>query len=93
MAHWDNSVNNLLNPDPSKSVPFGLQSWEEMLVGGVDYIFERPEEAAQHAKTHADKFFDIFDANSDDYLTPNEIPALRPTVPSGRHQDRENIAD
>ena len=40
------------------------------MVGGVDFIFERPEEAAQHAKTHADKFFDLFDANGDDYSLP-----------------------
>ncbi len=32
-AHFDNSEGNPLNPDPSAAVRFGLQSWEEMLVG------------------------------------------------------------
>jgi peroxiredoxin len=32
-AHYDNSAANPLNPDPSQAVRFGLQSWEEMLVG------------------------------------------------------------
>ncbi|HEX3726372.1 MAG TPA: thiol-disulfide isomerase, partial [Pirellulales bacterium] len=32
-AHYDNSAANPYNPDPTKSVRFGLQSWEEMLVG------------------------------------------------------------
>ena len=32
-AHFDNSEENLFNPDPSRTVRFGLQSWEEMLVG------------------------------------------------------------
>lgn len=32
-AHFDNSAANLLNPDPTQTVRFGLQSWEEMLVG------------------------------------------------------------
>jgi peroxiredoxin len=32
-AHYDNSDGNPLNPDPSATVRFGLQSWEEMLVG------------------------------------------------------------
>jgi hypothetical protein len=32
-AHYDNSESNPLNPDPSAKVRFGLQSWEEMLVG------------------------------------------------------------
>ena len=32
-AHYDNSDGNPLNPDPTKNVRFGLQTWEEMLVG------------------------------------------------------------
>lgn len=32
-AHFDNSEENLINPDPSQAVGFGLQSWEEMLIG------------------------------------------------------------
>jgi peroxiredoxin len=32
-AHFDNSADNPLNPDPTQTVRFGLQTWEEMLVG------------------------------------------------------------
>jgi hypothetical protein len=32
-AHFDNSANNPLNPDPTKSVRFGPQSWDEMMIG------------------------------------------------------------
>jgi hypothetical protein len=82
VAHWDNSVNNPLNPDPSKSVRFGLQSWEEMMVGFVAYVWERPETAAELAKnppSAAEIFFDRLDVNGDDFITPNEIPArLKP---------------
>ncbi len=35
-AWWDNSANNPSNPDPSKEVKWGDQSWEEMLVGFFD---------------------------------------------------------
>ena len=35
-AHFDNSVNNPFNPDPSKEVHWGDQSWEEMMIGTVD---------------------------------------------------------
>ena len=35
-AWWDNSPNNPSNPDPSKEVTWGDQSWEEMLVGFYD---------------------------------------------------------
>lgn len=32
-AHFDNSPNNPKNPDPSKTVRFGPQSWDEMMIG------------------------------------------------------------
>lgn len=35
-AYYDNSANNKFNPDPSKEVFWGDQSWEEMLAGFVD---------------------------------------------------------
>jgi hypothetical protein len=82
VAHWDNSANNPLNPDPSKSVKFGLQSWEEMMVGFVAYVWERPETAAELAKnppSAGELFFERLDVNADDFLTPNEIPSrLKP---------------
>jgi hypothetical protein len=39
-AHFDNSPNNPANPDPTKSVKFGEQSWEEMMIGFFDVAFE-----------------------------------------------------
>jgi hypothetical protein len=77
VAHWDNSKNNPLNPDPDKTVYFGLQTWEEMMVGWVAYVWERPETAAELAKnppSPADQLFDRFDRNGDDVVTPSEIP-------------------
>jgi hypothetical protein len=35
-AHFDNSPNNAANPDPSKEVRYGDQSWEEMMIGFFD---------------------------------------------------------
>ena len=32
-AHFDNSVNNPFNPDPTKEVKWGDQTWEEMMIG------------------------------------------------------------
>jgi len=36
VAHFDNSANNKSNPDPTKPVRFGEQSWEEMMIGFFD---------------------------------------------------------
>jgi hypothetical protein len=35
-ATFDNSANHPLNPDPSKEVRYGHQSWDEMMVGFFD---------------------------------------------------------
>ena len=78
MAHWDNSRNNPSNPAPEKAVRFGLQTWDEMMVGWVAYVWERPETAAELARnppSQADLLFDRFDRNGDDAITPDEIPA------------------
>jgi thiol-disulfide isomerase/thioredoxin len=77
VAHWDNSKNNPLNPDPEKTVYFGLQTWEEMMVGWVAYVWERPETAQELAKKpmkQSDLIFDRFDRNGDDVITASEIP-------------------
>jgi hypothetical protein len=37
-AHYDNSDKNPNNPDPKKSVRWGDQTWEEMMIGFVDYV-------------------------------------------------------
>ncbi len=37
-VHYDNSANNPANPDPTKAVKFGQQTWQEMLIGYVDFI-------------------------------------------------------
>jgi hypothetical protein len=39
---FDNSDKNPANPDPSKTVRFGQQTYEEMMIGYVEYI-ELPE--------------------------------------------------
>jgi hypothetical protein len=33
IAHFDNSANNPYNPDPTKEVKWGDQTWEEMMIG------------------------------------------------------------
>lgn len=38
-AHFDNSVNNPHNPDSTKAVKWGDQSWEEMMIGFFDVTF------------------------------------------------------
>jgi len=49
IAHYDNSLNNKFNPDPSKLVLWGDQNWDEMQSGFLGLVFD--------AKTDATKVF------------------------------------
>lgn len=43
VAHYDNSLNNKFNPDPTKEVRWGSQTWEEMMIGYVDYTLDKQD--------------------------------------------------
>jgi peroxiredoxin len=43
VAHFDNSAKNPNNPDPSKEVFWGDQTWQEMAIGWMDVSFEQPK--------------------------------------------------
>jgi peroxiredoxin len=42
-AHYDNSSGNRSNPDPKAWVHWGDQTWEEMMIGFVDYAYVEAE--------------------------------------------------
>ena len=41
-AYFDNSEKNMHNPDPSKTVRHGTATFDEMMIGFVDYVVPRP---------------------------------------------------
>lgn len=51
VAHYDNSANNPANPNPKEEVHWGDQTWEEMMIGYLDYYLADgvPKEAADVA--------------------------------------------
>jgi hypothetical protein len=42
IAHYDNSTSNRYNPDPSKDVRWGDQTWEEMMIGFFSTVVDPP---------------------------------------------------
>ena len=42
IAHFDNSVKNLFNPDPTATVRWGDQTWEEMMIGFFTTLVDAP---------------------------------------------------
>ncbi|MDA1275901.1 MAG: redoxin domain-containing protein [Verrucomicrobia bacterium] len=47
VGYWDNSSDNPANPDPSRTVPWGEQTWDEMLNGWVEFVFDHEDQAKQ----------------------------------------------
>lgn len=47
IAHFDNSPNNKFNPDPTKDVRWGDQTFEEMMIGFWGTVVERPAAPTQ----------------------------------------------
>jgi mono/diheme cytochrome c family protein len=41
VAHYDNSTNNPDNPDPTRDVTFGNESYDEMMIGFVDAVVDQ----------------------------------------------------
>ncbi len=46
-AYYDNSPNNPYNPDPTKEIHWGEQTWEEMMIGYYTVVVTDPHKAPQ----------------------------------------------
>jgi hypothetical protein len=79
-AHWDNSEKNLSNPDPTKRVTWGEQTWQEMMIGFYVEVFpkgqvpERPSPLRSLAEMDPTKIFDQMDSDKDGKLSKDELP-------------------
>ena len=86
-AWFDNSDENPANPDPTQTVRWGPQTFEEMHLGYLEYYLPQatPGEAASGEgpwgrfvaglrQTDLKAAFDRLDANHDGQLTPAELP-------------------
>jgi hypothetical protein len=41
-AHFDNSTRNKYNPDPNKAIRWGDPTYEEMMIGWMEYYVDAP---------------------------------------------------
>lgn len=80
-ATWDNSSNNKANPDPEKDVYWGLQTWEEMMVGWMYYVRESADQPnLVHMKNDKPKkltsagMFRVMDRDKNGWVAGKEIP-------------------
>ena len=74
---YDNSERNPGNPDPERTVPWGLQSWDEMLYGAFSYSWvnetaEQPIHDSQLSDTY--QMIGFMDDDMDGKLVWKELP-------------------
>jgi hypothetical protein len=54
LAHHDNSAKNKYNPDPTKLVKWGPQTWDEMMIGYLDYTVDKQDLRRAQQETAGD---------------------------------------
>ncbi|HKD38243.1 MAG TPA: hypothetical protein VKB78_15625, partial [Pirellulales bacterium] len=54
-AHFDNSTDNPANPDPTKSIHWGDQTWDEMMIGYMDFYWDHPPGGVKAAAAESRK--------------------------------------
>ncbi|MDO8907653.1 MAG: redoxin domain-containing protein [Pseudohongiella sp.] len=74
---YDNSTANLSNPDPTVTVRFGEQTWEEMLYGGISFRYAEARE--NDFEINVEEYFaslgmGMFDKNMDGKVSLDEMP-------------------
>jgi peroxiredoxin/mono/diheme cytochrome c family protein len=85
VAHWDNSENNLANPNPAATVSWGDQTFEEMMIGFFDVAtpIDREKlakgivpklEPLATIEDRARELISQFDRNGDGKLSKDELP-------------------
>lgn len=87
IATFDNSENNLVNPDPSATVRWGDQTWEEMVLGYMEVAVpvesgtqaglrtaQRAQRARALAEAKARRLIARFDQDQSGTLTRSELP-------------------
>ena len=73
---YDNSKQNPGNPDPNKTIRFGLQSWDEMLYGAFSYSWideTTAEPIHDHRRMQASQMFGYLDVDMDGKLDQKEL--------------------
>jgi thiol-disulfide isomerase/thioredoxin len=77
-AWYDNSAGNPANPDPDRTVRWGPQTFDEMMLGYIEYYSVDTEQGAVAADDRPSLSFDLllrrFDRDADGAIQRSEVP-------------------
>jgi hypothetical protein len=70
---FDNSAKNKFNPDPKQTVRYGEPTYDEMMMGFIDYVVEKPAQLATVAPQVFDSYVGKYDfGNNRTYIVTRE---------------------
>jgi len=102
IAHFDNSKDNIVNPDPTVTVRWGDQSWEEMMIAFFEVTIPRRNELpenkdpsfSQRVQTRAERWMRRRDSNGDWQIQPTEVSdSVRRFAFSGLDRNTDSVID
>ena len=94
VAHFNNSAQNLANPDPTKTVKWGDQTWNEMMIGYLDValpveaVRTDPDEAARN---RAAEILKRYDKNQNKQIERDEPPKQLQGVFDRLDQNKDHV--
>jgi hypothetical protein len=98
VGHYDNSPNNLNNPDPTASISWGDQTWYEIFIGYFDIAFPidvdqdspfgRP---ATRRRLTPDRIITQLDKNKNGQIEQDEVPPFLKKRFQQADTDEDNI--
>ena len=83
-AWFDNSADNPANPDPSRIVPWGPQTYDEMMIGYIEYVVptDAPEISTTPSKAERKAaLFRNIDIDDDNFMSRKEYDRFTANVP------------
>lgn len=72
---YDNSKNNPANPDPTKTVKWGPQTYDEMMLGYIEYYTAEGADRPLSSIPNLDGLFKGLDRDKNGKLSEDELPA------------------
>jgi peroxiredoxin len=100
-AAFDNSENNLNNPDPDDLVRFGEQTWDEMMIGY--YVFAVPRGRTESGFTRTQiheknrlksnllQLYEFMDRDGDGKVTKNQMPGPAKMLFDAYNKDKDQF--
>lgn len=80
IAHFDNSAANPANPDPTKAVTFGNESFNEMMIGFVDFVVDQGVRPLTHREIRTQKIDELASRH------PGQVYAISAKPPEKRSE-------